>query len=342
MTNRCRSRAVGGGGGAGAQRGRPVLAGSRGAIFGPPPMPALPVTVSTPLEGVVAPQTSFLGQFSAVDSVELRAQVGGYLTEIHFTDGQIVHKGDLLFVIDPRPYQVALDQALATLRTDQAQLDLAGKELYRAQALKRTDFGTAETVDQRVANQEAAAASVEMARAALRNAQLNLEFTRIAAPFSGRISSHRVSVGSLVAGSITGGTTTLLSTLVSLDPIYLDFDMSENDFLTYQRFLHEGGAAKRTVDISLGDEDRWSRHGTLDFIDNAMDRGSGTIHARATVPNPDLFIAPGEFARVRAELMAPRKVLLVPASAIAADQSELFAMTVAPDGTVVPKPVTVG
>ncbi len=310
--------------------------------FGPPGMPPPAVTVSVPLQRVVTPKTSFLGQFSAVNSVELRAQVGGFLTEIHVDDGQIVHQGDLLFVIDPRPYQIALEQAVAQFTTAKSQLDLAASELWRAQQLKRTEFGTAETLDQRVQQQSAAQSAVEQAKAAIHTAQLNLGFTRVTAPFSGRVSYRRVSVGDLIAGSITGGTTTLLTTLVSLNPIHLDFDMSENDFLTYQRFLHSGSAVDRGVDISLGDEEHWTRHGTLDFVDNAMDRGSGTIHARATVANPDLFIAPGEFARIRVRMSAPRPMLLLPDAAVTLDQSQQLAMTVAPDGTVVPKPVQVG
>ena len=203
-----------------------------------PPPPPPQVTVSRPLQQTVQATSRFLGQFSAVDSVELRAQVGGTLSAIEFQDGQIVHKGDPLFVIDPRPFQIRLDQAVAQLQTAQAKETLSEAELWRAQQLKRTDFGTAETVDQRAADQRSAQAAIDTAKAAIMDAQLDLEFSRVTAPFTGRIGAHLVSIGSLVSGS-RGGTspTTLLATIVSLDPIYLDFDMSEADYLAYQQAI---------------------------------------------------------------------------------------------------------
>ena len=316
--------------------------GATATVTAPPPPPA--VTVATPLRQTVAPQTGFLGQFSAVDRIELRAQVGGTLTEIHFTDGQIVRKGDLLFVIDPRPYQIALDQAVAGLQTARAQLDLANRELWRAQQLKQTSFGTAETVDQRIQQQRAAQAARDQAQAAIRTAALNLQFTRVTAPFSGKIGAHQVSVGSLVAGSTTGGTTTLLSTLVSLDPIHLDFDMSENDFLVYGESLRRRGASGvgDPVEASIGDQERWDRHGRIDFIDNAVDRGSGTIHVRASFANHDRFLTPGEFARLRLALQGAAPALLVPADAVSLDQSQQTVMTVDRNDRVMMKTVETG
>ncbi|MFO1028151.1 MAG: efflux RND transporter periplasmic adaptor subunit [Acetobacteraceae bacterium] len=311
------------------------------AVAAPPPPQ---VTVSAPLQQSVATTTGFLGQFSAVNSVELRAQVGGTLTQIAFQDGQLVHQGDLLFTIDPRPYQIRLDQAVAQFQTAQAKLALSEVELWRAQQLKRTEFGTAQSVDQRVADQHAAQAAIETAKAAIQDARLDLEFARVTAPFSGRIGAHQVSVGSLVSGSRGGaGATTLLATIVSLDPIYLDFDMSEADYLAWQRDNPTGtGQPKGDVAISLGGDGKFDRHGTLDFIDNALNRGSGTIHARATVPNPDLAITPGQFARLRLETGKAAPALLVPAAAVMPDQSSDVVMTVGPDGTVVPKPVHIG
>jgi len=308
-----------------------------------PPPPA--VTVSPPLQRELASWTTFTGQFSAVDHVDLRAQVSGYLTEIHFTDGQIIHKGDLLFVIDPRPYQIALQQAGAQLLTATAGLDLANKEIVRTAELKRSDFASGELLDQRVQQQRSAQAAVDQAKAAVASAQLNLEFTRITAPLSGRISSHRTSIGTLIAGGQSGTTPTLLTTIVSLDPIHLDFEMSEGDYLTYQRFLqsqHGGNPVDRTVEASLSDEQGWTRRGELDFVDNEMDRSSGTIHARASLPNPDLFVAAGQFARLRLPTSSSKATLLVPDSAVSTDQSRKLVMTVAADGTVVPKPVEVG
>lgn len=323
-----------------AVSGEQVWRSGEHAALPPPPPPQ--VTVSLPLQQTVQATSRFLGQFSAVDSVELRAQVGGILTAIKFQDGQIVHAGDPLFIIDPRPFEIKLDQAVAQFQTAQAKEALDNAELWRAQQLKRTEFGTAESVDQRAADQRTAQAAIDTAQAAIRDARLDLEFSRVTAPFTGRIGAHLVSVGSLVSGS-RGGTspTTLLATIVSLDPIHLDFDMSESDYLAYQQ-AHHGGTPHDAVDISLDGDGHFDRHGTLDFIDNAVNRSSGTIHARVTVPNPDLTLTPGQFARLRVALGEPTPALLVPAAAVIPDQSRQIVMTVAPDGTVVPKVVQTG
>ena len=285
-----------------------------------------------------------MGQFSAVEQVELRAQVGGTLTGIHFKDGDIVQKGDLLFTIDARPYEIRLAQANAQLETASARLALAARELNRAQILAAKTFGTEQTVDQRTADRRAAQAAVDDAKAQIRDAEFDLEHCSITAPFTGRIGTHLVSVGNLIAGSRAATTpTTLLATLVSLDPIYLDFDMSESDFLSYSR--GRAGlkdAAPDKVEIALSDETRFGRQGTLDFVDNALNRSSGTIHARATVQNPDRLLTPGGFARVRLVVGAPVQVLLVPDAAVLPDQSQHIVMTVAPDSTVVPKQVDIG
>jgi RND family efflux transporter MFP subunit len=306
----------------------------------PPPQ----VTVSAPLQREVDTQIGFLGQFSAVNRVELRAQVGGTLTEIHFQDGQIVKKGDLLFVIDPRPYEIKLAQAKAQLETANAQLDLAKLQRARAQTLRRSEYGTQETLDQRTSEQEEAQAAVEQAQASIRDAELDLEYCRVTAPFTGRIGARQVSIGGLIAGSRAGaGPTTLLTTMVSLDPIYLDFDMSESDYLTFsrQRAALSGPLANK-VEISLSDENRFTRQGRLDFVDNVLNRSSGTIHSRATVSNSDLFLTPGAFARIRLAVAPPAPVLMVPDAAVLLDQSQHVVMTVSADGTVVPKPVETG
>ena len=308
------------------------------------PMPPATVTVSTPLLREVDTRIGFLGQFSPVDRVELRAQVGGTLTELHFKDGQIVHKGDLLFVIDPRPYEIKLAEATAQLRTASSRFALANSELIRAQMLKRSSFGTAEAVDQRMSEQVAAQAAIDDAKAQIRDAQLDIEYCHITAPFTGRIGARLVSIGSLIAGSRAATSpTTLLTTLVSLDPIYLDFDMSESDYLTFSRQRARlSRAVADEVAISLSDENQFARLGSLDFVDNALDRSSGTIHARASVPNPDYFLVPGEFARIRLTVVPPAPTLMLPDSAVMLDQSQQMVMTVSPDGTVVPKPVEVG
>ena len=315
-----------------------------GGQAAPAPMPPATVTVSKPLLREVDTRIGFLGQFSAVDRVELRAQVGGTLTEIHFKDGQIVHKGDLLFVIDPRPYEIKLAEATAQLRTASSRFALASSELVRAQTLKQSNFGTAETVDQRMSEQVAAQAAIDDAKAQIRDAQLDIEYCHITAPFTGRIGARLVSIGSLIAGSRAATSpTTLLATLVSLDPIYLDFDMSESDYLTFSRQRARlSGAVADEVAISLSDENRFTRLGSLDFVDNSLDRSSGTIHARAVVPNPDFLLVPGEFARIRLAVVPPTPTLLLPDSAVMLDQSQQMVLTVSPDGTVVPKPVEIG
>jgi multidrug efflux system membrane fusion protein len=317
-----------------------VLHPSKGAGATPPALAS--VGVSTPVQRDLDTQASFLGQYSAVDKVELRAQVGGTLTEIHFKDGDIVHKGDLLFVIDQEPYQIRMSQAQAQLEAAKARLDLATHELVRAQTLKATDAGSAENVEQRAADKLAAQAAVDGAQAQVRDARFDLDHTRISAPFIGRIGNHQVSVGNLVAGS-RGATspTTLLTTLVSLDPIYLDFDMSEADYNAYLRG-HEKHDGKEKVGISLADSTDFDREGTLDFIDNALDRSSGTIHARAIVANGNLQLTPGGFARARLSVAKPAAALLVPDASVLPDQSTHFVLTVAADGTVSPKQVQIG
>jgi RND family efflux transporter MFP subunit len=320
------------------------LAPPRGNQAAALPTPAPMVTVSEPLRREVDTRVGFLGQFSAIDRVELRAQVGGTLTEIHFKDGQIVHKGDLLFVIDPRPYEIRLEQAKAALQTAAAKVALANNQLSRAQSLKHNEFATQETVDQRTSDQDASQAAVADAKARVRDAELDLEYCHVLAPFTGRIGARQVSLGSLVAGSRAATSpTTLLATLVSLDPLYLDFDMSESDFLTFsrERARLKGPLANQIV-LGLSDENSFSREGTLDFIDNALDRSSGTIHARATVPNPELFLAPGQFARLRVAIAPPTPVYLLPDAAVVLDQSQRLVMTVGTDATVKPKIVTTG
>src|ERR1700726_4910756 len=197
-------------------------------------------------------------------------------------------------MIDPRPYESRLAKATAQLQAASARFALASVQLSRAQMLKRSSFGTAEAVDQRMSEQLAAQAAIDDAKTQIRDAQLDIEYCHITAPFTGRIGARLVSLGSLIAGSRAATSpTTLLTTLVSLDPIYFDFDMSESDYLTFSRERARlSGPLANAVTISLGDEKRSTRQGTLDFVDNALDRSSGTIHARATVPNSDLFLVP--------------------------------------------------
>ena len=236
---------------------------------------ALPqVVVSKPLEREVDFRLGFLGQFSAVEQVELRAQVGGTLTDIDFKDGQIVHQGDLLFIIDPRPYEIRLAQAKAQLKTAEARLVLAGRELHRAevQRLKRPERNKPSISAPPTSEPSRPPSTTPRRRSATPSSTSSFAVSRRPSP--GRIGAHLVSVGNLITGS-RGATspTTLLATIVSLDPIYLDFDMSESDFLTFSRDRARlDGRARRQVAISLSDETISPAHGTLDFIDNALDR----------------------------------------------------------------------
>ncbi|WP_309491487.1 efflux RND transporter periplasmic adaptor subunit [Trinickia mobilis] len=300
--------------------------------------------MSKPLVRELNTQLSFLGQFSAVDQVEIRAQVGGTLTGIFFKDGSIVHKGDVLFTIDPVPYEIRLAQAKAQLETANSKLILANLELSRAQELEHSSAGTVENVQQKTSDQQTAQAAVDDAKAQIRDAQFDLDHGRITAPFTGRIGSHQVSVGNLIAGSRAATSpTTLLATLVSLDPIYMNFDMSEADYETFSRFRTKlDGTPSNKVILAPGNDRKYTVQGTFDFVDNVIDRSSGTIHARATVPNPDLSLTPGEFARVKLAIENPRPTLLVPDASVQADQSQHVVMTVSPDGTVVPKQVDIG
>lgn len=278
--------------------------------------------------------------------MEIRARVPGYLQSIHFQDGQIVQKGALLFVIDPRPYEAALASAKAQLAQSNARLDLANQQLARAGALRQRDVLSASTYDERVQEVRVAAAGVEVSKSAVETAELDLEFTRITAPVSGRVSQREVSIGNLIAGG-TGGAPTLLTTIVSLDPIYFNFDMSESDFLAYQRATARGLLAQQRdgavgVQARLFDERDWPLEGRIDFVDNQVDRGAGTIRVRAVFDNPTMMLTPGQFGRLRLPGSERYTATLVPDSAIVSDQSSKIVLTVAEDGTVVPKPVRPG
>jgi len=317
---------------------------ARGLAADPPPAPPA-VTVSQPLQRELVEWDEYTGQFAAKEYVEIRARVSGYLTEIHFEDGQIVKEGDLLFVIDPRPYEATLAAARAQLAQANAQVDLATQQLSRSAELRKKDFEPASNYDQRVSDLKVAAAATESAKAAIRSAELNVGFTRITAPLTGRISNHQVSVGNLVSGSDSAATPAL-TTIVSLDPIYFYFDMSEGDYLTYQRATAAGkldeARDSSPVYVRLTDETEWPRRGLLNFIDNQVDRGAGTIRARATFPNSDFFVTPGQFGRIRIPASERYSAILIPDGAVVTDQSRKVVMTVKDDGTVEPKVVRPG
>ena len=321
---------------------RSFLPGTAQGSVATTPTPS--VTACPPLQRNIAPTLQFLGQFSGVEQLELRAQVGGTLTQIGFKDGDIVQKGDLLFVIDPEPYEIRLNHALAELEIAKARAEFAARKFARAEELKPSGGIAAEEVDQRAAERRSARATVDQAEAMVRDARFDLKHCRITAPFTGRIGTHLVSVGNLVAGSRAASSpTTLLATLVSLDPLYLYFDMSEADYMAFLRSRGKHrGPLSQTVDISLSDETEFSRLGTLDFVDNALNRSSGTIRARATVNNGDYLLTPGGFARVRLALSQPTPALLVPDTAVLPDQSQHVVLTVGSDDIVTAKIVKLG
>ena len=309
-----------------------------------PPPPA--VTVAKPLVREMRQWTDFTGQFEARESVEIRARVSGYLESVNFTDGQIVKKGDLLFVIEPKPFELALQTAKAQLSQAEAQLQLAEAQLSRTAELRKNDYATKETYDERISQVSIATAARDSSKAAVDQAQLNLDYTRVTAPVSGRMGRHEVSVGNLVMGGITGNTT-LLTTIVSLDPIWLTFNVSEGDGMTYKRLVEKGeikSPRDNPIEVQgqLMDEKEWSLKGAIDFVDNQYDRSSGTIRVRAAFPNPDLFITPGQFGRVRVPMSQEKPTLLIPDAAVVTDQSTKMLFSVAPDGTVAPKPVQLG
>lgn len=306
---------------------------SSGPAGAPPAAP--PVTVAQPLARQVTDWNDYTGQFAAQDYVEVRARVGGYLTEVHFTDGQMVGKGDLLFVIDPRPYEIALASARARLDQASGTREFARRQLARASELNRKEFVAESTLDQRTEESRGAGATAQAAIAAVRDAELNLQFTRITAPISGRISARQVSVGNLVTGGAGVSAPTLLTSIVSQDPIQMGFDVPEADFLA---LIRRGPLVGAGVQLTVGGE---QREGRIDFVDNQIDKGTGTIRIRALVDNPQGRIPPGAFARVRLAASEPYQALLVPDSAVATDQSRKLVMTVK-DGAVTPKVVRLG
>jgi RND family efflux transporter MFP subunit len=310
-----------------------------------PPPP--PVTVATPLEKEITEWYEFTGRFEARESVEVRARVSGYVDEIGFADGEIVEQGDLLFVIDPRPYEAVAAEAEAALESAKARVELASSELQRAEELVDRQTVSRSTYDQRVREKRVSEAAVATAEAALRRARLDLDFTEVRAPIAGRASDRRVDIGNLVTGDPNA---TLLTTIVALDPIYFVFDVSESDFLGYQRAVNNGtlpGARESSTEVQLRlpdepDSETWPRIGHMNFVDNRIDESAGTIRARAELPNEDQFILPGQFGRLRFPGSPRYKALLIPDSAIVTDQAAKIVMTVTADDTIQPKVIRPG
>ena len=310
----------------------------------PPPAPT--VTVAKPTKRLVADQDEYVGRFVAVDAIEMRARVSGYLDAIHFKDGQLVKKGDLLFTIDRRPFEASLAQTQANLAQARANFAYAEADLERGQGLVRGSTITQQTFDQRTQAKRVAEASVAAQEAAVRQATLDLEFTELRAPVSGRIGDRRVSAGNLVTGGTTG-TTTLLATITSIDPIRFEFTMDETSYLRYMRLAGDAAAAaNRGINVpsslKLIDEPKFSHEGKMDFVDNAIDRGSGTIRGRAEFANPDGTLTPGMFGRIQVPAGPPSEALLVPDVAIGTEQVRKFVLVVDDENVARPKYVTLG
>ena len=314
---------------------RPVTAG---------PLPV--VTVSQPAAREIVEWDEYTGRFDAVEFVEIRARVAGYLDTVHFTDGQLVRKGDLLFTVDPRPFERAVEQARAEVAQAQTKIDNANLDVVRGQPLLDRKVLSQKTFDDRANLKREAEAALKVADAKLRTAELDLSFTRVTAPITGRISRTVVTPGNFITAG-GAATPTLLTTIISQDPIYLYFDVSENNALKYKRLAlnqQPGGVSDKgaAVEIGLPDELNYPHRGQVDFADNRLDAGTGTLRARAIVENANGLFSAGMFARVRVAASPAGTALLLPDAAIGSDQVNKFVLVVATDGSVERKVVTLG
>ena len=321
-----------------------IIISSCGSNEKPQPPPPPKVTVSKPLYREVTEWDEYVGRLEATDSVEVRARVSGYLQSVHFDEGEIVEKGQLLFVIDPRPFQAALNRAKGEMEQARARLDLAKSNYQRAKKLLDSNIISKETFDTRSTALEEARASWQASQAAVEEARLNLEFTEIKAPIRGRISRELVTEGNLINGGNDG---TLLTTIVSLDPIYCYFETDESSVLKYMRLSRDGnrigtGVNDTLVYLSLSDEKGFPHKGKMDFIDNRIDPDTGTMTGRAVFPNPDQILVPGMFARVRLQGSKSYMAIQIPDEAIGTDQSQKYVLTVNDNNTVVYKRVEIG
>src|SRR5438067_1088885 len=304
-----------------------------------PPAPGpLPVNVLTVVEKEVNEWDEFTGRLEAVESVEIRPRVSGYITEIHFQAGAIIRKGDLLYVIDPRPYQADFDRAAAEFERMQAQLKLAQIELDRAKDLRTKNTISASEFDQKAAAYQGSAAASAAAEAAKNSAALNLEFTQIKSPIEGRVSDARITLGNLVQPG--AGAESVLTTVVSVDPIYAKLDGDENAILKYIKLSEEGKRVSARTEripafVELGNETDFPHEGVVDFVDNRLDPGTGTVRARVVLKNwnPNL-ITPGFFVRVRVAGATPYRAALVADKVISSQQGLKYAFVVKPDNTI--------
>ena len=313
-----------------------AIAGCSSGTDQPNAPPAMPVTVASPVVQQVVDWDDFVGRFEAPQNVEVKPRATGYIQSAPFRDGQYVRRGQILFRIDPRPAEAALAQARAQIARAQAMLANARTELARSTALEAQRAASLEEVEQRRAAVRTAEADVASARAAIRAQELNLGFTRVIAPISGRVSERRVDPGNSVTADQT-----ILTTIVSTDPLHFVFDGSEALILKYQR-QNAGGGTGTEVRIRLQDENSYVHPGRLDFIDPLVDPNAGTVRARALVPNPTGFLKPGMSGQMRLAATRPYPALLVPASAIVTDAARRVVYVVDQAGTVHSRPVELG
>ena len=318
------------------------LALSRGggapAQGAPPPAT---VTAAAPLVREISEWDDYSGRFEASRSVEVRPRVSGAIVGIHFQDGALVRKGQLLFSIDPRPFTAALAEARAAVQGARSELALARADLGRATRLLDVDAVSRSDVDRLRARVQAAEATLAAADARVRSRALDVGFTQVRAPITGRVSDRRIDAGNLVGGGPGGGEATLLTTINALDPIYFTFDASEALFLKARRARESGGAASAVL-IRLQDETDYRWHGRLDFTDNALDTRSGTIRLRAVVDNGRQFLTPGMFGNLRLAAGGTTTALLVPDAAVQTDQARKVVTVVEKDGSLSPHPVVTG
>ncbi len=312
---------------------------------GPPPAPpALPVTVAKPLAKKITQWDEYSGRFQAVERVDVRARVSGFIEQLHFKDGAIIKAGDLLFTLDKRPFQIAVDVAKAEVARTEAQAELAKLEVDRAEPLAKTKVMSEQVFEQRKSTLSVTKAQQLAAEANLKSAELNLEWSEVRAPISGRISDKKVNAGNLIAGGQAAAT--LLATIVSLDPIHFVFDVSEADYLRYSRLRLSGErpSSRETpnpVKVKLADETTWAHDGHMDFVDNALNERSGTLRGRAIFDNKNGLLTPGVFARL-ALFGGDADSLLIPDTAIVSDQARKIVLTVNAENVVTATPVTLG
>ncbi len=303
------------------------------------------VSVARPVVRTIVEFDDYTGRFQAVESVEIRARVSGYLDEVKFTPGEFVEKDQVLFVIDQRPFEAARDGARADVASAEAQLKLAENELARAEPLLKRGNLSQSDFDSRVQERNVAAANLKRSQASLRRAELDFEFTEVRAPVRGRISRERVTVGNLVTGGTDGAT--VLTSIVSLDPIHFYFTVSEQDYLKYLRLARMGDRpsareGRTAAWVRLADEEDFSRRGHIDFVDNQLSTSTGTISGRAVFDNPDLLLTPGLFGRIRLPGSGEYEAVLIPDAAIGSDQTDKFVLVVTEDDSVERRPVTLG